>query len=79
MSCLSDKGDPTPGSFALTNRVRSIGSSLMEVSVMKRVFSVGLMAGLMALGVQSKAEAVVTLSVTVCQGLTCTNRRDDRI
>ena len=38
---------------------------------MKRVCSVGLMAGLMALGIQSKAEAVVTLNVRVCQGATC--------
>jgi hypothetical protein len=38
---------------------------------MKRVFSVGLMAGLMALGIQSTAEAVVTLNVRVCQGATC--------
>jgi len=35
---------------------------------MKRVFSVALLAGLMALGIQSKAEAVVQLSVVICQG-----------
>ena len=40
---------------------------------MKRVLSVGLMAGLMALGVQSKAEAVTSLSVRVCQGGLCTD------
>jgi hypothetical protein len=41
---------------------------------MKRVFSVGLMAGLMALGIQSKAEAVTQLSVRICQGgLLCQN------
>ena len=38
---------------------------------MKRVLSVGLMAGLMAVGVQSKAEAVVSMSVRICQGAIC--------
>jgi hypothetical protein len=40
---------------------------------MKQVVGVGLMMGLMVLGIQSKAEAVVTLDVTVCQGATCTS------
>ena len=40
---------------------------------MKRVFRVGLMAGLLALGIQSQAEAVVTLQVRICQGATCFN------
>jgi hypothetical protein len=35
---------------------------------MKRVFRVGVMAGLLALGIQSQAEAVVILSVRICQG-----------
>jgi hypothetical protein len=39
---------------------------------MKKVLTVGLIAGVMALGIQSKAEAVVTLNVEVCQGATCT-------
>ena len=38
---------------------------------MKRVLTVGLMAGALALGIQSKAEAVVQLSVHICQGATC--------
>lgn len=38
---------------------------------MKRVLKVSLMAGLLALGIQSQAEAVVTLSVRICQGATC--------
>jgi hypothetical protein len=40
---------------------------------MKQVVGVGLMVGLIVLGIQSKAEAVVTLNVTVCQGATCTS------
>ena len=41
---------------------------------MKQIFSVGLMVGLMALGVQSRAEAVTQLSVRICQGgLLCQN------
>lgn len=38
---------------------------------MKRVLTVGLMAGVLALGIQSKAEATVTLNVELCQGVTC--------
>ena len=40
---------------------------------MKRVLTVGLMAGVLALGIQSKAEATVTLNVELCQGATCVN------
>lgn len=40
---------------------------------MKQVLTVGLIAGVMALGIQSKAEALVTLDVQVCQGAVCTN------
>jgi hypothetical protein len=43
----------------------------MEVIGMKRVLTVGLMAGVLALGIQSKAEATVTLQVEICQGTLC--------
>ena len=35
---------------------------------MKRVLKVGVMAGLLALGIQSQAEAVTQLTVRICQG-----------
>jgi hypothetical protein len=38
---------------------------------MKRVFGVSLIAGLLALGVASQAEAVVSLQIVGCQGTTC--------
>jgi PEP-CTERM motif len=46
----------------------------MEDMSMKRVLGVGLIAAVMALGIASKAEAVVTLRVMICQGgLLCQN------
>jgi hypothetical protein len=38
---------------------------------MKSVWKVSLIVGLLALGLQSRAEAVVQLSVHICQGATC--------
>jgi hypothetical protein len=38
---------------------------------MKRILSVSVVAGLMVLGIQSQAEAVVSLQVRICQGATC--------
>ena len=38
---------------------------------MKRVLSLGVVTGLMALGVASQAEAVPTLTLVACQGATC--------
>lgn len=41
---------------------------------MKRILTVGLIAGALALGIQSQAEAVTQLSVVICQGgLLCQN------
>ena len=38
---------------------------------MKRVFSVSLIAGLLALGMAAQAEAVPSLQIIGCQGATC--------
>ena len=38
---------------------------------MKRVFSVSLMAGLLALGMAAQAEAVPSLQIVGCQGAIC--------
>jgi len=67
-SYLSDKGDPPLGSFALTKRVRSDRVVFDGGIGMKRVLTVGLIAGFMAVGIQSRAEASVTLNVEICQG-----------
>jgi hypothetical protein len=39
--------------------------------MMKKVFGVGLAAAFVTVGVQSQAEAAVTLNLHICQGITC--------
>jgi hypothetical protein len=42
------------------------------MSRMKQVLNVSVIAGLLALGIQSRAEAITTLQVNICQGTICT-------
>jgi hypothetical protein len=44
---------------------------LMEVMSMKRILRVSVAVGLMALGIQSQAEALISLRVIGCQGTIC--------